>query len=435
MPESASLESKLSKALQLAKVKSLDDKAAIAMLDQIEKLKSKDKLHEAAAHYSALANVLEKDASLALHAARTYHKATELDAAAKWYLKAAETYAETLQAPKAVASLRIYAQLKPDDTENPKRVYELCLKHGANESSPPSIILSNADRAGSKLLASDFFKTFDSSNYDYLIKNLTYHKFKDGEVINQMGDLATSLYIVISGSVSGYLTLNQQRTYLGDIGENNIFGETAYFTGGKRTAESISRGETEVFELPYTMLDEFKKTLPSFNKRIETLYKKRMLLKQLALTKVFASVKAQSREWIASRMKPVILSAGTNLFLQNELSTDLYLVRAGKIAVTLTVGDTERLVKTVETGGIVGETSLVAKKRRTASVRTITDCVLMKLDGVDFESFYAANEILVGVLEKIKRQHIVETLELMRNIKHVEGDDTCEILLKDAWHN
>jgi len=435
MPKSGLIKHKLIKTLKLTNVKSLEDKAVAATLLQIEKFKQKNKLLDAAQYYAALATVLDKNAGLALHAARSFQKAGELDHASKWYLTTAETYAKAMEAPKAIAALRIYAQLNPEDTDNPKRVYELCLKHGANDTSPPSIIISNEDRAGSKLLASDFFKTFDSANYDHLITNLTYHKFKDSEVINKMGAKATSLYIVISGSVSGYLIINKKRTYLGDIGENNIFGETAYFTGGKRTAESITHGETEVFELPYAMLDEFKNTLPSFNKRIEILYKKRMLIKQLASTYLFRRAASKAREWLASRMKPVILSSGHTIFLQNDSSTDLYLVRAGKLAVTITVGDTERLVKTVETGAIVGETSLVAKKRRTASVRTITDCVLMKLDGDNFETFYAKNEVIAGVLEKIKRQHIIETLELMRNIKHVEGDDTCEILLKDAWHN
>jgi len=435
MPKKGLISNKLITSLKLSDIESLDDKEAVATLQKIEKLKQKNKLAEAAEYCAALATVLNQNASLSLRTARVFQKANELENAAKWYLKTAETYAKALQAPKAIAALRIYSQLNPDDTDNPKRVYELCVAHGADDTSPPSILLSKEDKAGSKLLASDFFKTFDSKNYDYLISNLSYHKFKDGEVINKMGEKATSLYIVISGSVSGYLIINNKRTYLGDIGENNIFGETAYFTGGKRTAESIAHDETEVFELPYAMLDEFKNTLPSFNKRIDVLYRKRMLIKQLASSYVFRRADPRAREWIASRMKSVSLNAGTTLFLQNESSTDLYLVRAGKLAVTLTVGGTERLIKTVETGAIIGETSLVAKKRRTASVRTITDCVLMKLDGNDFETFYSEHEVIAKVLEKIKRQHIVETLQLMRNIKQVEGDDTCEILLKDAWHN
>lgn len=435
MSEALSAEKQLTKQLQASKVTSLDDKPAQKVLDSVKKLSKKKKWDEAAHHYAALANVLPKDFNPSLQAARHYQRAQNTDAAARWFLETAERYANKYESSKAIATLRIYAQLNPEDTTNPKRIYDICVQNGAQNKNPPSIVLSDADRAGSRLLANDLFQAFDSAHFDDLIQALTYHKYADGDVINRMGDHATSLYIVISGAVSGYLTLNNKRTYLGDIGENNIFGETAYFTGGKRTAESVAKGETEVFELPYSMLDEFKYTLPSFNKHIEELYKTRMLVKQLALTSVFDKVRAQCREWIAPRMKPVTLKAGTTLFKQNDKSLDLYLVRAGKLAVTIDVGGKERLVKTVETGGIVGETAVVAKKRRTASVRSISDCVLMKLDGKDYETFYQSSEPIQKVLQKIKQKHVKETLDIMKNIRHVEGDDTCEVLIKDIWAN
>ena len=435
MSEAANAEQQLAKQLQTSKITSLDDEPARQVLNTIKKLSKKKKWAEAAQHYAALAHVLPKDFNPALQAARHYQKAQDTDAAARWFLETAERYANNYETSKAIATLRIYTKLRPDDSENPKRIYDICLQNGAQNKNPPSIILSDADRAGSRLLASDLFKAFDSAHFDDLIKALTYHKYADGDVINRMGDKATSLYIVISGAVSGYLTLNNKRTYLGDIGENNIFGETAYFTGGRRTAEVIAKGETEVFELPYSMLDKFQHTLPSFNKHIEELYKTRMLVKQLALTSLFEKVRAQCREWVAPRMRPVTLKAGETLFKQNDTSLDLYLVRAGKLAVTIDVAGQERLVKTVETGGIVGETAIVAKKRRTASVRCISDCMLMKLDGKDYEMFYQSSEPVQKALQKIKKKHVKETLDIMKNVKHVEGDDTCEILIKDIWAN
>lgn len=433
MSEALSAEKEFTKLLQKSNITSLDDQAAQKTLNTIKKLSSKKKWDEAAHHYAALANILSDDFSTSLHAARYYQRAKDNDNAARWFLETAERYAKSYETSKAIATLRIYTQLKPEDTENPKRIYDICLQYGGNQKGPPSIVLSDESQAGSKLLASDLFKGFDSANFDRLMQSLTYHKFADGEVINRMGDKATSLYIVISGAVSGYLTINNKRTYLGDIGENNIFGETAYFTGGKRTAESVAKGETEVFELPYAILDEFKQTLPSFNQHIEALYKTRMLVKQLALTTIFEPVKAQCREWIAPRMKPVTLEAGKTLFKQGEKSLDLYLVRAGKLAVTIDVGGQERLLKTVETGGIIGETAIVAKKQRTATIRAISDCVLMKLDGKDYETFYKSSEPIQKVLAKIKQKHVRETLDIMKNKHRVEGDDTCEVLIKDIW--
>ncbi len=433
MSEAKKLEKQLVLTLKKSLIRTISDTDAVEVLDKINKLTKKKKLLEAAAHYAALALIIEKDASLALQAARGYQKSNELDSSARWFLITAERYANTMETSKSVAALRMYSQLYPEDKKNPKRIYDLCLQHGSSVDNPPSILLDDADIAGNKLLASDFFKTLDSSHFDYLIKNLTFHKFNDGQVITKMGDTAASLYIVISGAVSGYLSLNNKRTYLGDIGENGICGETGYFTGGHRSAEMIAKGPTEVFELPYHLLDKFKTELPSFNQRIEKLYRCRMLVKQLALTPLFEGARANCREWIATRMKPYKVKAGTTIFTQGDKTLDVYLVRKGKLAVTMNIDGSERLIKTVETSGIVGETAIVANKRRTASVRAITDCVLMKLEGKDYETFYAGSEPIKKILKEIQKKHVGETLDLMRGVKRVEGDDTCEILIQETW--
>lgn len=433
LPESKALEKELIQSLRKENVRHVNDKSAIVFLKKVRALKQKNKHLEAATHSAALAAVVEKDAALALQAARSYQKVDDLDAAARWFLIAAERYANDMETSKSVAALRIYNQLNPEDKKNPKRIYEICLKHGADESNPPSILVSDVDIASSKLLASDFFETFDSSDFDQLLKSLTYHKLQDGDVITEMGDKASSLYIIISGNVSGYLTLKHKRTYLGDMGENSICGETAYFTGGKRTTEMLAKGETELFELPYTMLDEFKTELPSFNQRIEKMYRSRMLVKQLALTTLFEDVTAQCREWVAAKMKPTVLKKGKVLISQNEEVLDVYLLRKGKLLVTVNISGKQRLLKTIETGGIVGETAIVANKQRTATVTASTDCLLMRLDAKDYQTFYASSKPVQNILEQLKRRHLLETFDLMKNDKVIEGDETCEILIKEIW--
>ncbi|MDQ6984480.1 MAG: cyclic nucleotide-binding domain-containing protein [Ghiorsea sp.] len=433
MPETKALEKQLIQSLRKEKIRSANDIAALVLLKKVHALKQKNKHLEVAIYYAALAAVVEKDAALALQAARGYQKADDLDASARWFLITADRYANDMETSKSVAALRIYNQLKPEDKKNPKRIYEICLKHGADESNPPSILVSDADIAGSKLLASDFFETFDSSDFDQLLKSLTYHKLQDGDVITRMGDKASSLYIIISGNISGYLTLKHKRTYLGDMGGDSICGETAYFTGGKRTTEMIAKGETELFELPYSLLDQFKTELPCFNQRIEKLYQCRMLVKQLALTTLFEGVTAQCREWVAAKMKPTVLKKGKVLISQNEEVLDVYLLRKGKLLVTVNVSGKQRLLKTIETGGIVGETAIVTNKQRTATVTASTDCLLMKLDAKNYQTFYASSKPVQNTLEQLKRRHLLETFDLMKNNKVVEGDETCEILIKEIW--
>ena len=433
MTSTEKLEKHLTQLLPADSIQSTADKDAVSFLRKANKLEKKGKPIEAANHYAALSILLKDNANIAILTARTYQKSGEMDDAARWFLITAKRYALNYQISKSVAALRIYSQIKPEDKVNPKRIYDLCLTHGADEDLTPSIVLDDKDIAGNKLLATDFFKTFDSQNINYLMENLTYHKLSDGEVISKSGDKAKSLYIIISGAVSGYLTLHNKRTYLGDVGENDICGETAYFTGGLRTAEMIAKGETELFELPYSLCDKFKVELPSFSARVEKLYRDRMLIKQLALTNLFSAVTPSCRDWVASKMKPVQVKAGELLLKHNDKSLDVYMVRTGKLAVTLEIAGEERLLKTIETGAIVGETAIVAMNQRTATVRAITNSILMKLDGKDYQSFYMKSKPLQDTLEIIKQRQIMTTFDIMKRIKLVEGDDACEILLQKIW--
>jgi CRP-like cAMP-binding protein len=432
MTDAIKAEKVVASTLANAVITSIDDKEATQIITKAKKLIQKKKFLEAAHQYGGLASKLHRDPDIALLAGQTYQRTDDEQSAARWLLQAAERYANDLHSSKALAVLRIYLKLRPDDKENAKRVYEVCKQGGATDKTP-SIMLTDEDRAGSKLLASDLFSSFDSNHMDELMKHLKYRKLENKEVLNVMGEKATSLYIIISGVISGFIVLKGKRTYLGDMHEDDICGETAYFTGGRRTAELVAKGQCEIFELPYAMLDHFKNKFSGFNQRIEELYRTRMLVKQLALTPVFEPVTADCREGLAKKMRAVKISAGATLFKQGDSSLDLYLVRSGKLAITINVNGEQRLLKIIETGSIVGEMAIAANHKRTATVRAIADCILMRLQGDDYEDFYKKCPPLQQVLQQQKKKHVRETLDIMKNKQTTEGDDTCEVLLKDIW--
>lgn len=262
---------------------------------------------------------------------------------------------------------------------------------------------------------------------------MKYRQLGEKGVLVHMGDPANSLFFVVRGALDGYLTLNNRRTHLGTVKEGGICGETSYFTGGRRTTEIVAKERVELLELPYAILDSLKQNSPALNDHLEALYKSRMLVTQLTLTPVFEEMSAEFRQEVASKMEQVHISAGQTLFLEGDPSLDLYLVRTGKIAVNILVNGNERLLKAVETGGVVGEIAIAANGKRTATVRTVSDCTLMKLNSDDYSSLYQQSPALQKVLHKRKQIHVVETLDMIKGINMVEGDDTCELLLKDIW--
>lgn len=432
MRESKAIEKLLVEELKKLGVTSLQDTAAKAFLKTSQKCVQQQKLSDAAPRYAAMAFIVGKESpTVALQAAQFYQKAGHKEDAARWFLQASKLLAKHYPA-KAIAALRRYTQLNPDDVTNPYQIYELC---GNEYSATESLLhgLTAENRAAHRLVSSQLFEAFDKSNFNALLQGLRYRQFSDGEVLTKMGEPAMTMYIVISGALSGYLIFKGKRTYLGDASEDDICGEMAYFTGSRRTAEIVAKGETEVFELPYALLDKFKDDFVSFRQKIEEKYKTRILEKQLALTPVFSDIDVDVRIQVAKVMTTIHIKAGETLFQEHSEGTDLYVVRSGKLAVTINIKGCESLVKTVETSGVVGEMSIVVNGKRTATVRTITDTVLMRLNAEDYRKFCAQCEGLRKSLQALKQIQVKETLHVMKSSVEVDGDDTCAILLHAIW--
>jgi len=426
------IELKLVQALKAAKVVSLDHVEALSLVKKAMKLMQQGQYDKAAATYGALATVAADNLDIPLRTAQCYQKAKSPDDAARWFLQAAERYARQNYPTQAIASLRLYHALKPNDPHGPKLIYSICREKG-EERGTLLQFLSAKDRAGRKLHSSDLFAVFDDPVFDELLARMEYRRLADGETLARMDDPATSLFFIIRGAIDGYLTLNSRRTHLGTIREGGICGETAYFTGGKRTEEMVAKGETELLELPYQLLESLKAGSAALTHHLEEIYKSRLLVKQLSLAPVFASLDAEMRQKVASKMKPVKVAAEQTLFQEGQPLLDLYLIRKGQLSVNIMHQGSEKLLKTVETGTIVGEMAIAAGGKRTATVRSITDCLLMKLDGSDYEELYRSNSTLQKLLEKRKLLHIAEMRDMLKGAKKTEGDDSCGLLLKDIW--
>ncbi len=72
--------------------------------------------------------------------------------------------------------------------------------------------------------------------------------------------------------------------------------------------------------------------------------------------------------------------AGTVIFQQGDPGDFMYVVKEG--TVDLKLGD--RVLETVEVGGVFGEMALIDNEARSASATAKTDCQLVPIDGKKF---------------------------------------------------
>ena len=72
------------------------------------------------------------------------------------------------------------------------------------------------------------------------------------------------------------------------------------------------------------------------------------------------------------------LPAGTNIFMQGDAASDLYLITRGRVrAFTLSPAGKETTLEVMEAGRIFGELALLSGSCRSVSIQTVTDCQIV----------------------------------------------------------
>jgi len=408
-------------------------KSAIAdVFHQARQAVSDAEYIKAALHYASLAQFMPRNQNLPMRAARSYQKANRNLDAARWYLEAAERYADMHQTTQAIATLRLYHEVAPDEHDGPKRIFELCRKKG-DPGTGLFEFLSPKEQAAQQLRAEDIFTSFDDAAFDVALDAMTTRQLHKGDVLARTGDKAQSIFIIVRGRVQVFLTLKGRRTELGYLGQGDICSVIPYFSGGRHASEAIAMESTSLLELPYPALDSLRQSSPEFRAKLDALYRKQIFIKQLALVPVFSKMDAKTRQECARHMTLVTFKAGETLFHEGDSNCDVYLVRSGSVAINLNINQQERLYKTMKTGALVGEINIATKGKRTATARAVSDCLLARLDCDIYQRLYEGSVMLQKILmQRINRQ-ARETREFIRKLNMIEDGDTCELLLHDIW--
>jgi len=398
--------------------------------EQLRKDMLKGHLLEATWSFAALAMNDERDLDSPLRAARNYQKLESHHDAGRWFLEAARRYASQNYPAQAMATLRLYREMMPDEHAGPRHIFRIC--RGMDGMRRDFIeMLSDRDRVGYRMQGEDLFSAMDDADFDSLLDEMTFHSIASGDSLLHMGDPATSLFLLAKGSMHCVMDVGGKQHQLGSMQAGEIYGEISYFTGGRRTAGVVADSDCEVLELPYAALDALQQKAPELKKRIESLYRQRMLGKQLAIAPVFGELPVAQRDELAGLMQPITVKAGGTLFAENDTSADVYLLRQGRVSLNMQVNGVEQQLKMVETGALVGEMAVMVGWR-TATARLMTDCRLMRLDGKAYGELYDRSAELRAALQSRKDDQVDETRRFIKDADKQE-EDYGERLMRSIW--
>lgn len=102
---------------------------------------------------------------------------------------------------------------------------------------------------------------------------------------------------------------------------------------------------------------------------------------------------------ILARAQRVRLPAGEWLFRQGGEGDCLYVVRSGRLE-AVKDDDGARTVAAIERGAVVGELAVLTQSRRSASIRALRDCELLRITNTDFAALMAASAPLATALAR-----------------------------------
>ena len=83
------------------------------------------------------------------------------------------------------------------------------------------------------------------------------------------------------------------------------------------------------------------------------------------------------------KLQPNICVTGDYVICTGEKGNRMYFIRRGVAEV---LANLNRVINTLREGDYFGEIALLSNQRRTADVRAVTDCMLLSLSLLDFES-------------------------------------------------
>jgi CRP-like cAMP-binding protein len=124
---------------------------------------------------------------------------------------------------------------------------------------------------------------------------------------------------------------------------------------------------------------------------------------------------------------------GTFIFKEGDLGTDMFIIQTGKVEILKRQNDgEERQLAVLLPGDFFGEMSILEDLPRTASVRALAECKLVRINGTTFDQMLRKNpEIAVRMMRKLSRR-LRETDTMLRDVLGSEESQAPEMPTPDA---
>ncbi|MEQ8280379.1 MAG: serine/threonine-protein kinase [Deltaproteobacteria bacterium] len=250
----------------------------------------------------------------------------------------------------------------------------------------------------SKVILSPLFSFLDSAEFANLVGLLELKRVEPGERIIAEGDPGETLSIIARGRVLIYCkNFFGQKVYLSSLSDGDCFGEFSFFTGEPRAATVEALEDVLLFEIKQRDFDTILDRFPNLTNALLKFYKSRVVTTLLAKSEVFGVLRTKERAQLLDRLELERRSGGEVVIREGEKSDGFYLIKSGEVEVY-----SERkgyvFINKLRSGEFFGEIAALTGSARSASVRALGPCELLKLDGKDLMALLEESSEVAEIL-------------------------------------
>jgi CRP-like cAMP-binding protein len=251
-------------------------------------------------------------------------------------------------------------------------------------------------------ISSPLFSLLDSAEFANLVGMLEIKRFRVGDVIIKEGDPGETLSIIAHGRVLIYCkNFHGNKVYLSSLSDGDCFGEFSFFTGEPRAATAEALEDTTLFEIQQSEFDTILDRFPNLTTALLKFYKSRVVATLLAKSEVFGVLNRRDREWLIERLQLEQFAAGELVLREGDRSDGFYLIKSGEVEIF-----SERkgyvFINKLKSGEFFGEIAALTGHARSASVRALGPCEILRLNGKDMQELMT----LTPEVKEILHNHI-----------------------------
>jgi len=155
------------------------------------------------------------------------------------------------------------------------------------------------------------------------------------------------------------------------LGKNEVFGEMSCMNLAPRSATVVTKTPCVMLEMLRNMYGVLLKEGATFKEQMDAKYRERMLASHLRNAPPFAEMKPDDIELMRLRAELVTYHPGDVIVREGEEADAMYIVRLGQVKVTQHAPGGERTLRYLGKGECFGETALLRKARRNATITAI----------------------------------------------------------------